>query len=309
MTGDAGERRAPRIGVFGKGGAGKSTVVVLLARALRRRGHEVCVVDADSTNAGLAAALGIERSPDALMRRFGGTVFTGGPVTCPVDDPTRLDGARIDVAALPPRFLGQDGAGLYLLTLGKITEDGPGAGCDGPVAKIARDLEVVRGGRDVLTLLDFKAGFEDGARGVLTTLDWVLVVVDPTTAAVDLAHHVDGAVRAIRSGAAPATRHLQDPALADIARGYYRDARVRGVLCVLNKVPDAASEAFLRQALAGRGLAPVGVLHDDRRVVAAWMRGEALPTGPLDEEAAAIVEGLEAAAGNASREPVAAGRA
>jgi MinD-like ATPase involved in chromosome partitioning or flagellar assembly len=42
-----------RIGVFGKGGAGKSTVAVLLARALRARGYSVLVLDADSTNVGL----------------------------------------------------------------------------------------------------------------------------------------------------------------------------------------------------------------------------------------------------------------
>jgi putative protein kinase ArgK-like GTPase of G3E family len=38
-----------RIGVFGKGGAGKSTVVVLLAHAFRDRGYDICVLDADST--------------------------------------------------------------------------------------------------------------------------------------------------------------------------------------------------------------------------------------------------------------------
>ena len=34
-----------KIGVLGKGGAGKSTAVVLLARALVRTGYTVCVVD------------------------------------------------------------------------------------------------------------------------------------------------------------------------------------------------------------------------------------------------------------------------
>ena len=58
---DAGS--GPRIGIFGKGGSGKSTVTVFLARALRRAGHEVVVLDADSTNMGLAAALGIAPSP------------------------------------------------------------------------------------------------------------------------------------------------------------------------------------------------------------------------------------------------------
>jgi len=42
-----------RIGLFGKGGAGNSTVIVLLDRALCEYGYSVCVLDADSTNIGL----------------------------------------------------------------------------------------------------------------------------------------------------------------------------------------------------------------------------------------------------------------
>jgi len=295
MTGTAGVLQGKRIGVFGKGGAGKSTVVVLLARALRRRGYEVCVVDADSTNAGLAAALGLERVPRPLMRRFGGTVFTGGSVSCPVDDPTPLPSPKIDLDAVEPDYVSDDGAGLSLLSLGKITEDGPGAGCDGPVAKIARDLVVEHGGHDVLTLLDFKAGFEDWARGVITTLDWAVVVVDPTTAAVDMAGHMDDVVRRIRAGAGPATHHLEDPRLVEIAEGLYRDARVRGTLCVLNDVPDAESEDFLRAALARRAVTPVATIREDRAIAGAWMRGDPVEDDGRVDEAFAIVEALEAA--------------
>lgn len=53
-----------RIGIFGKGGSGKSTMTVFLARALRERGHSVLVLDADSTNVGLADALGVDHQPD-----------------------------------------------------------------------------------------------------------------------------------------------------------------------------------------------------------------------------------------------------
>ena len=42
-----------RVGVFGKGGSGKSTFVVLLSRALCEAGYAICVLDADSTNIGL----------------------------------------------------------------------------------------------------------------------------------------------------------------------------------------------------------------------------------------------------------------
>ena len=131
-----------RIGVFGKGGSGKSTFVVLLARLLRKRGYSVYVLDADSTNIGLAQALGIEHAPVPLLDYFGGMVFSGGLVTCPVDDPTPLTDAQIGLNDIPARYYARNQDGITLLTAGKIAGQGPGAGCDGPVAKIARDFSI-----------------------------------------------------------------------------------------------------------------------------------------------------------------------
>jgi hypothetical protein len=42
-------------------------------------------------------------------------------------------------------------------------ELGPGAGCDGPIAKVARDVRVRDGEGTPPVLVDFKAGFEDSA--------------------------------------------------------------------------------------------------------------------------------------------------
>lgn len=294
------ELRGKRFGVFGKGGAGKSTVVVALARALVRRGYEVCVVDADSTNAGLARALGFAFAPRPLMQRFGGTVFTGGRVTCPVDDPTRLPGRRLDLAALEDAYVRHQGQGLHLVSVGKITEDGPGAGCDGPVAKVARDLEVTLDGHDVVTLLDFKAGFEDLARGVITTIDWAVVVVDPTTASVDMMAHLDDVVRRIRAGAPPATEHLGDEHLVDVARSLYRDSRVQGTLCVLNKISDAETRSYLEERLARHEVQPIAAFPEDRGIRRSWLRGESLSLPALEAEADRVIAALEGAGANAA---------
>ena len=145
-----------KIGVFGKGGSGKSTAVVLLAKALADRGYQVCIVDADSTNLGLPQAFGFDESPVSLMEFFGGTVFRGGLVTCPVDDPTPLPGAEIHLDKIPAQFFIQKD-GITLLTAGKIGGLGPGAGCDGPIAKIARDLQIHIRGKPVVTLVDMLA--------------------------------------------------------------------------------------------------------------------------------------------------------
>jgi CO dehydrogenase nickel-insertion accessory protein CooC1 len=284
-----------RLGVFGKGGAGKSTLVVLLAQALRAQGYSVLVLDADSTNAGLAEALGLAAEPDPLLDHFGGMVFSGGAVTCPVDDPTPLAGATVSLAALPARYVGVNGDGTHLLVAGKLGALGPGAGCDGPVVKIARDLQVSDLGPHGVTVVDFKAGFEDSARGALTTLDWALAVVDPTVAAQRMAIHLQHMVARIHAGAGPAVHHLEREELRALALRQYRDARVRGVFAVLNRVPDPDTAQFLRRGLVPDGPPVIGVFGEDPAIRKQWLRAERVHSARLGNVASELVRALEAA--------------
>lgn len=249
MNSDAKPLAGQRIGVFGRGGSGKSTCVVLLARALARAGYAVCVVDADSTNEGLAQALGADKTPESLLDWFGGTVFSGGPVTCPVDDPVPMAGAHLTQGQLPARYWGQAPEGIRVFQAGKIGPLGPGAGCDGPMTKIARDFAFEPEGQAAVTVLDFKAGIEDASRGVITSLDWVIVVMDPTYAAVRAAVTMKRLLEQMHGGFVPATRHLASPELVELTQRAYREARTRGALYVLNKVPDPDTEHFLWQRL------------------------------------------------------------
>jgi hypothetical protein len=103
-------------------------------------------------------------------------VFSGGRVTCPVDDPTPLAGAKIQVAQLPAKYYSRNDEGILFLAAGKIGD--PGAGCDGPVAKIARDLTLEQNAEHPVTLIDFKAGFEDSARGAVTSVEVALQIAN-----------------------------------------------------------------------------------------------------------------------------------
>jgi CO dehydrogenase nickel-insertion accessory protein CooC1 len=282
-----------KIGVFGRGGSGKSTVSVLLARALSRAGYGVVLLDADSTNAGLAEALGLEKPPRPLIDHFGGMVFAGGTVTCPVDDPTPLAGGEISLAQLPETCVGQGVDGIHLLLAGKMGGRGAGAGCDGPMAKIARDLKLRSGPEKLVTLVDFKAGFEDTARGVVTGLDRAVVVVNPTLAAVELAADMKQAVHKLRGQTRPETSHLGTRALVALAHSLYRKARIRGVWCLLNNIPDGKTEQILRRRLAERGIEPLGVIHTDRAIADSWLEALALESRPAIREAASIVERIE----------------
>jgi CO dehydrogenase maturation factor len=282
-----------KIGLFGKGGSGKSTVTALLAKELAEHGYEVYLLDADSTNVGLHQVLGLDHPPAPLMDYFGGAVFRGGMVTCPVDDPTPLADAVIRWATLPDRYCARTSRGIRYLVAGKIGDQGPGAGCDGPVAKIARDVTIDGPPDRVLTLVDFKAGFEDSARGTITSLDWAIFVVDPTNAAIQMAVDMQHMVTQIQAGELPATEHLESPEMVEQAKALFRNASIRGVLFVLNRVTSQQMEDYLRSKLEEHDLSPLGVIHADPAIAMAWLTGSALTSDQAQRETQTVVGELE----------------
>jgi CO dehydrogenase maturation factor len=281
-----------RIGLFGKGGCGKSSVAVLLAQALRHEGYDVSLLDADSTNIGLSKALGMDKDPVPLLDYYGGMVFSGGFVTCPVDDPTPLVGAKISVDELPEKYHQISPEGIHLFVAGKMGDKGPGAGCDGPIAKIARDFKPIYPDKTPVTLVDYKAGFEDSARGNIISLDWIIVIVDPTTAAIQMAINMREMVEQLKAGGLPATAHLEHPDLVELVNQLYRDARVKGVLFILNRIRDEETERFIKNKLADHDIYPIGTIYDDPSLSTAWLKGESIPMETHYHELEIIVEAL-----------------
>jgi CO dehydrogenase maturation factor len=282
-----------KIGMFGKGGSGKSTITALLAKALEEHGYEVYILDADSTNVGLHQALGIDHPPTPLMDYFGGMVFRGGRVSCPVDDPTPLSDAVIRWETLPEAYYARTSNGIRYLIAGKIGDQGPGAGCDGPVAKIARDVTIEGTPNKAVTLVDFKAGFEDSARGVITGLDWAVVVVDPTNAAIQMAVDMRHMVEQIQAGELPATEHLASPELVELANSIFRNSSIRGVLFVLNRITSQQMEDYLCDKLEKHDIKPLGVIHADPAIAMAWLTGSTLKSDQAQREIQAVVDKLE----------------
>jgi CO dehydrogenase maturation factor len=291
-----------RIGLFGRGGCGKSTLAVFLARALARADYTVCVLDADSTNEGLAKAMGADHAPDSLLEWLGGTVFSGGSVTCPVDDPSPLIGANVKVQELPSRFFSRTADGSLVFQAGKIGPLGLGAGCDGPMAKIARDFAPETESAQPVTVLDFKAGIEDVARGVITSLDWVLGVIDPSHSGIQAAITLHQLLRQMFAGQLPATRHLSSPELVKMSEDAYRHARTRGALFVLNKIPDDQTEQRVEELLADADICPAASIRDDPQLRRAWLEGLPLASASALMEAERIVRKLEAGRGQFPRE-------
>lgn len=283
-----------RIGILGKGGSGKSTTTVLLAKILRRHGYNVCVLDADSTNIGLSQALGFDKTPVSLIDYFGGTVFSGGLVTCPVDDPAPLPGSKIFFNKLPNKYYVQSQDGIFLLMAGKIGDKGPGAGCDGPISKITRDLEIHGAGDLPITLIDLKAGLEDPARGVITSLDWAVVVVDPTNASIQIAVDIKNMIDQIKAGKLPATKHLENPKLVEMANKIFLEAKIKNLSVILNKIKNKEIESYITRELKKKGIEPIGTIHEDSSISLSWLKGQFLESNKVEADVEKLIKRLEA---------------
>jgi len=282
-----------RIGIFGKGGAGKSTITYLLSNGFLRNQYTPIVLDADSTNLCLSRIFQIQRPPRPLIDYFGGTVFHGGRVTCPVDDPAPLEGAVVDLNSLDDEFFVCNPHGIYFFSVGKIGGEGPGAGCDGPVAKIARDFRVKVHTQNPVTLIDFKAGLEDIARGVITSLDLVLFVVDVNLVSVEMAANIQDIVRNISLHKMPATAHLKDSNLVNWANRYYQNAHIAQLRFILNKIASIDEEKTITRLLEGKGIFPSCIIKEDSSIKTAWLNGTQIELKNNDSAIQSLVASLE----------------
>ena len=157
----------------------------------------------------------------------------------------------------------------------------------------SRDFAFEPEGEAPVTLLDFKAGIEDVSRGVITSLDWVIVVIDPSYAGVRAAATLKRLLEQMHSGFLPATRHLTSPDVVELTQRTYREARTRGALYVLNKIPDPDTEQFLWQRLLEAEIHVAATIPDDPALRQAWLEGIPLHSVTAEAEAAKMARALE----------------
>jgi CO dehydrogenase nickel-insertion accessory protein CooC1 len=94
----------------------------------------------------------------------------------------------------------------------------------------------------------------------------------------------------------PATRHLERQDLAELAVRIFREARIQGVVSVLNRVTLPATAAYLRAALDGSGAPPVATFEEDAAVAEQWLHGEPLRSRRLAEAARVLATEVAAVA-------------
>lgn len=142
-----------KIILCGKGGCGKSTVAALLARAYKKNGKNVLVIDSDESNYGLHRQLGFDM-PEDFTHYFGGKkgaykVF---------DDKGQVFDNKWHIEDIPKEYLsGEDN--IHLLVIGKISEAEEGCACGmGFTARMF--LDNLEAGENDVIITDTEAGVE-----------------------------------------------------------------------------------------------------------------------------------------------------
>ena len=202
-----------KLAVTGKGGAGKTTLSVFLARYLADQGRDVILIDADP-DANAAMALGLDESsqpePIADLKDL-------------INERTGASGASGQLFCLNPKVddiperCAVEADGVKVLRMGGFKKGGTGCFC--PENAFLRSLLshlVLRAGQVVI--LDMEAGIEHLGRGTARGMDMMLVVVEPGRRSVQTAFFVKRAAAdiGITSLGVVVNKYKTDQELAEI---------------------------------------------------------------------------------------------
>jgi CO dehydrogenase maturation factor len=174
--------------ICGKGGSGKSTITTLLAKNLETHGYRVLVVDADESNYGLSAQLGLAE-PVELMEQIGGKKAVKNKMGRMVDGhkaPVFDQNWRIE--DIPAEALSQKG-NLYLLQIGKVKHFDEGCAC--PMGVLSKDFlnHLTLASKDI-AIIDTEAGVEHLGRGVAAAVDLIIGIIDPSYESIKLSKKI-----------------------------------------------------------------------------------------------------------------------
>jgi CO dehydrogenase maturation factor len=253
-----------KISVCGKGGSGKSTIVALLANEARTKGYRVLVVDSDESNSGLFSMLGFDYPPVPLMELVGGKKS----LQRKMGQPSVLAESRIVLEDLPSQHLVQKD-GLTLVSIGKILQSLEGCAC--PMGVLSREfLKKLALAEDELAIVDMEAGVEHFGRGVETSIDSVLIVIEPPLESVNVGQKIH-----------------------DLASGI----GVKNVWAILNKVPSDEIATRLRTELQERQIEVVGCIYFDADIFRSSLEGRMPAKGVAVREIKDVLDRILSKAG------------
>lgn len=249
-----------KIAVCGKGGSGKSVIVRLLAGGLRNRGRKVVVIDSDESNTGLYRMLGFDKPPEPLIGLLGGKKKLEAMLEESIRDgipEMQVDLVRreLQLSDIPPRYM-LERDGIRLISIGKILMALEGCAC--PMGIVSRSfLKQLRLEPDEIAVIDMEAGVEHFGRGVETSIDCVLVVVEPSLDSLEVAEKIKELSGQI---------HLAD------------------VWAVLNKIPSDDIEKYLTDYLETKDINVIGTIHQSQEIFLSSLEGRPFNGGVAVKE-------------------------
>lgn len=245
-----------KIAVCGKGGVGKSTVSAFLIQALLEKGKKVLAIDADPSPH-LGRLLGFKQeniTPIAHMKEL-------------LNERSQRDGPFYNlnpkVDDLPEKFMLKKGK-LNLMVLGAIEQGGAGCACaDNAVLRNLLNMLLLSDNEDIV--LDMEAGVEHLGRGTISSVDHILIVVQPYRGSMETAKKI---------------------------KKLASDLKINSLHIVANGCQDKNDERFIEETC---GVSPIGVFPFSSKAREAERKGEVVALS--DEEmlncAKKIIEKLE----------------
>ena len=253
-----------KISVCGKGGSGKSTIVALLANEAQARGYRVLVVDSDESNSGLFRMLGFDHPPMPLMELLGGKKS----LKQKMGQPTVLAESRIVLEDLSPQHLVQRD-GLTLVSIGKILQSLEGCAC--PMGVLSREfLRKLALAEGELAIVDMEAGVEHFGRGVETSIESVLIVVEPPLESVNVGQKIH-----------------------DLAS----EIGIKNVWAIMNKVPSGEIATRMKAELLKRHIEVVGCIYFDADIFRSSLEGRVPVKGVAVREIKEVMDSILLRAG------------
>ena len=247
------------ITIDGPAASGKSTIAALLANKAQVMGYRVLVVDSDESNSGLFRMLGFDHPPAPLMELVGGKKGLKQRMA----QANVLSETHITTAQIPQQHLMQRN-GLKLVAIGKILQSLEGCAC--PMGVLSREfLKKLTLENDEMVIVDTEAGVEHFGRGVDTSIDSVLVVVEPPLESVSVGHKIYELASSIG---------------------------IKNVWAVLNKVPSAVIATRLQKELQKLGIEVVGCIYFDNEIFTSSIYGKIPTNGVAVRETKHVVDNI-----------------
>ena len=240
-----------KLSICGKGGSGKSTITALLANVARKKGYQVIVVDADESNSGLFHVFGFDNPPIPLMDIVGGK----NSLKAKMGNENIFSEFRITTDDIPEQYMLQKD-GIKFIAIGKILQSLEGCAC--PMGVLSREfLKKLTLQENELVIVDMEAGVEHFGRGVDTSIDGVLIVIEPPLESINVGQKI-----------------------FELAT----DMKIKNVRAIINKAPSTDVCIRVKKEIRARNIDVAGVIYFDSGIYNSSIEG-AIP-----ERGAAVIE-------------------